>query len=198
MSNDCGSVNSAPAALNVQQAPSTTLTATFNTGTDVPLTCSGLTATGNTVNFSLNYAPAPGTELMVVQNTGLDFIQGTFDNLAQGQAVTRSYGGTSYNFVANYYGGSGGDLVLVWANNRVFAWGYNGSGQLGDNSETQRQLPVPVTGTGVLAGKTVWLLRQVPATASRYARTVPWPPGATTGVANSATAPRRIASCQWQ
>jgi alpha-tubulin suppressor-like RCC1 family protein len=92
---------------------------------------------------------------MVVNNTWLQFIQGTFDNLTNGQAVALSYGGTLYNFVANYYGGNGNDLVLVWANNRPFAWGNNNAGQLGDNSRTQRQLPVPVTTTGGLAGKTV-------------------------------------------
>jgi alpha-tubulin suppressor-like RCC1 family protein len=97
------------------------------------------------VNFTLNYAPATGTELMVVRNTGLGFITGTFNNLAQGQRVSLSFGGIAYDFVANYYGGSGNDLVLVWATNRAFAWGSNANGQLGDNSTTQP----------VLAGKTV-------------------------------------------
>ena len=108
------------------------------------------------MNFTLNFAPAAGTELMVVNNTGLGFINGTFDNLTNGQPVALSYGGTNYNFVANYYGGSGNDLVLVWANNRAFAWGCDSNGQLGDNTSGQNRLvPVPVTTTGVLAGKTV-------------------------------------------
>ncbi len=51
-----------------------------------------------------------------------------------------SYGGAIYSFVANYYGGSGNDLVLVWANNRAFAWGYNYYGQLG---AAQPQLLLP-------------------------------------------------------
>ncbi len=85
----------------------------------------------------------------------MDFIVGTFDNLAQGQPVALSYGGVTYRFVANYYGGSGNDLVLVWASNRAFAWGCNAYGQLGDNTRTDRHVPVPVTATGVLAGKTV-------------------------------------------
>jgi alpha-tubulin suppressor-like RCC1 family protein len=92
---------------------------------------------------------------MVVSNTALAFINGTFDNLTNGQPVMLSYGGTTYSFAANYFGGSGNDLVLVWANNRAFAWGNNADGQLGDDTTTQRQLPVPVTATGVLAGKTV-------------------------------------------
>jgi alpha-tubulin suppressor-like RCC1 family protein len=136
-------------------ATADTVNAIFNSAGDVPVTASGYTATGNTVNFTLNYAPATGTDLMVVNNNGLGFIEGTFDNLAQGQAVVLSYGGTNYGFVANYYGGSGNDLVLAWANNRVFDWGYNPYGQLGDNSTTNRLLTVPVTCTGVLAGKTL-------------------------------------------
>ena len=99
------------------------MNATYATGNEVPVTSREFIATGNTVNFTLNFAPAAGTELMVVNNTGLGFINGTFDNLTNGQPVALSYGGTTYNFVANYYGGSGNDLVLVWANNRAFAWG---------------------------------------------------------------------------
>ena len=136
-------------------ATADTVNAIFNSAGDVPVTASGYTATGNTVNFTLNYAPATGTDLMVVNNNGLGFIEGTFDNLAQGQPVALSYGGVTYRFVANYYGGSGNDLVLVWASNRAFAWGNNDGGQLGDNTSKARQLPVPVTPTGVLAGKTV-------------------------------------------
>src|ERR1035441_7714823 len=119
-------------------APAATVNAIYNAATDVPVTASGYTATGSTVNFTLNYASATGTDLMVVQNTGLGFINGTFDNLAQGQGVALSYGGATYRFAANYYGGSGNDLVLVWASNRAFAWGYNGSGQLGDYSKIGR------------------------------------------------------------
>ncbi|MFZ2279949.1 MAG: cadherin-like beta sandwich domain-containing protein, partial [Prosthecobacter sp.] len=129
--------------------------ATWNSATDVPVTASSYTVTGNTVNFTLNFAPPTGTNLTVVKNTGLPFINGTFDNLAQGQAVDLSYGGVTYHFVANYYGGTGNDLVLVWAANRVFAWGQNNSGQIGDTTTTQRNIPVPVVATGVLADKTV-------------------------------------------
>ena len=132
-----------------------TVQAIYNSPTDVPVTANGYQASGNTVTFTLNFAPDTGTQLMVVNNTWLDFIQGTFDNLTNGQAVALSYGGTRYNFVANYYGGSGNDLVLVWANNRPLAWGWNNTGQLGDGTQTQRQTPVPVIATGALAGKTV-------------------------------------------
>jgi alpha-tubulin suppressor-like RCC1 family protein len=131
------------------------LVAVYNTGAEIPLSIGGFTASGNTVDFTLNYTPATGTHLMVVKNTGLNFISGTFDNLAQGQVVVLSYGGAPYYFVANYYGGSGNDLVLQWAATRPFAWGSNSSGMLGNGSTTQSNLPVGVNVTGVLAGKTL-------------------------------------------
>ncbi|MEQ1933120.1 MAG: choice-of-anchor D domain-containing protein, partial [Fimbriimonadaceae bacterium] len=128
---------------------------TYTTGSEVPLIVNGFTATGRTINLALNYAPPTGTELMVVKNTALGFINGTFNGLAHGQTVALSFGGKTFNFVANYYGGTGNDLVLVWANNRTFATGWNGYGQIGDNTLTHRAAPVPVTSSGVLAGKTI-------------------------------------------
>ena len=133
----------------------TSLAATFNTATDVPISGSGITVTGSTVNFTLNYAPTVGTNLTVVNNTGLGFINGTFSNLAQGQTVSLSYGGTTYNFVANYYGGTGNDLVLQWANNRLVAWGANANGQLGNGSSAGSTVPLAVSQTGALTGKTI-------------------------------------------
>ena len=137
------------------------VSATYNSAGDVPVTVASYTATGNTVAFTLNFAPAVGTELMVVKNTGTGFISGTFGNLTQGQAVALTFGGNTYNFVANYYGGTGNDLVLTWANTlRAAAWGNNGtpsfdSGQLGDGTATQRKVPVSVLASGVLFGKKI-------------------------------------------
>ncbi|MFZ2278444.1 MAG: hypothetical protein WAW39_11615 [Prosthecobacter sp.] len=132
-----------------------TVNATWNTATDVPVSASSYTATGNTVNFTLNFAPTTGTNLKVVNNTGLPFISGTFSNLTQGQAVNLSYNGLSYSFVANYYSGTGNDLVLVWASNRPLAWGADAYGQLGNSVTTTSPSPVAVNTAGVLAGKTV-------------------------------------------
>src|SRR5438132_3054579 len=53
---------------------------------------------------------------MVVQNTGPGIIRGNFSNLAQGQTVALTYSGVTYYFVANYDGGGGNDLVLLWTN----------------------------------------------------------------------------------
>lgn len=136
-------------------AEAAVVNATWNAATDVAVTASSYTASGNTVNFTLNFVPPTGTNLPVVNNTGLPFISGVFDNLAQGQAVALSYGGVTYNYVAHYYGGTGNDLVLVWANQRVFAWGSNNYGEVGDGTVSARKIMVPVTTTGVLAGKTI-------------------------------------------
>ena len=96
------------------------------------------------MGFTLNYAPPVGTTLTVVKNTGLNLIGGTFKNLAQGQDVTLSFGGTAYHFVANYFGGTGNDLVLQWADVRPAAWGLGTSGQLGNNGFVNSLVPGPV------------------------------------------------------
>lgn len=139
------------------------LAANYTTGAVVPLTTATLTATGSTVGFTLNHTPVTGATLMVVKLTGLDFIQGTFSNLAQGQEVTLSYGGSFYPFVADYYGGTGNDLVLRWANTKAWGWGENGSSQMGDGGTiSDRPLPTPASVTGLLAGKTILALAPGP------------------------------------
>ncbi|MEI7908405.1 MAG: cadherin-like beta sandwich domain-containing protein [Verrucomicrobiota bacterium] len=131
------------------------LAATFNAAADVAVSAASYVATGNAVAFSLNFAPPAGTNLMVVKNTGAAFISGRFSNLAQGQAVALAYGGTTYHFVANYYGASGNDLVLQWADNRLVSWGYNALQQLGDGTSNDHASPAAVVVTGVLSGKTI-------------------------------------------
>lgn len=142
-------------------ATAAAVNATWNTAADVPVTAASYTATGSTLNLTLNFAPATGANLMVVNNTGLPFIDGTFDNLAQGQAVALTYNGVIYKFVARYYGGTGNDLVLVWASNRIMGWGAGSFGQIGDGDYTARHtVMVPAIATGVLAGRTVTALAQ--------------------------------------
>ena len=51
-----------------------------------------------------------------MQNTGPGIIRGTFENLPQGQTIALTCAGLSYYFVANYHGGNGNDLVLLWTN----------------------------------------------------------------------------------
>ena len=93
---------------------------TYITGAEVPVSSNGFTATGKKVNITLNFAPAPGTQLMVVRNTGPGIIRGTFSNLAQGQTIALNYGGLTHYFVANYHGGNGNDLVLLWTTDDQF------------------------------------------------------------------------------
>ncbi len=142
-------------ALTGTPPASTTLTATYNTGYDVPLTSYGFDATGLSVNFALNFAPSPGTNLTVVSNTGRGFINGRFSNIANGATVNLTYNGITYPFVAWYYGGDGNDLVLLWPYTGIAAWGYNGYGQLGDDTTANHLAPSFVKQSAALAGKTI-------------------------------------------
>lgn len=131
------------------------LNATWNSVTDVPLTTGSYDAAGKSIALDLQFAPSPGTTLTVIRNTGVPFITGQFTDLAQGQNVDLVFGGRTYQFIANYFGGSGNDLVLLWRSSRAFAWGSNVNGQLGHGSTTNSSVPVAVTASGVLAGKTI-------------------------------------------
>ncbi len=131
------------------------LAATFNTAADIPVTAASFSASGE-VSFTLGFDPTPGTNLTVVKNTGLPFITGQFGNLANGATVNLTHNGTTYPFVAWYYGGEGNnDLMLLWPHTGLAAWGRNEYGQLGDNSRTNRNTPVGVEQSGVLVGKTI-------------------------------------------
>ncbi len=135
----------------------TALAAAYGSATEIPVTAAQFNAAGLSVNLALRFAPTPGTQLTVIHNTGGKFIQGAFSNLAQGQLVSLTYQGVTYTFVADYYGGSTGrDLVLVWADNRLAAWGENVDGELGAVAASgYSSTPLAVTGTGALAGKTI-------------------------------------------
>jgi alpha-tubulin suppressor-like RCC1 family protein len=50
---------------------------------------------------------------------------------------------------------TGGSTCGIYNANKVYCWGYNGFGQLGNSSTTASLSPVSITDTGVLAGKTV-------------------------------------------
>ena len=63
-------------ALSTAHTFAAVVNATYTTGAEVPVSSNGFTATGKTVNFTLNYAPTTGTQLMVVQNTGPGIIRG--------------------------------------------------------------------------------------------------------------------------
>jgi len=96
------------------QALAQSVAATYVTGSEVPAKSNSFDVQGKTLKITLEFAPSPGSQLMVLQNTGAGIIRGRFNNLAQGQTISLNYAGIVYHFVANYYGGNGNDLVLLW------------------------------------------------------------------------------------
>jgi len=144
--------------VGLESAGSGVLAAHYATGGEVPLAMPSLDPAGSSVSLSLGHEPPTGASLMLLEITGPGFIGGSFDNLTPGQEVVMEYGGRGYRFVANYYGGSGNDLVLEWAAARPAAWGRNQSGQLGTGDAANRSIPADVWSGGVLAGKRVTVL----------------------------------------
>ncbi len=131
---------------------------TYLTGAEVPISADGFVVGPNRLDIALGYAPLPGTTLTVVENTSIGFIEGSFSNLGQGQIVVLQYGGVSYRFVVNYYGGSGNDLVLQWADTAAAGWGANGSGQLGEGDGSRAPWLEPAAIPGLPQGSTVFAL----------------------------------------
>lgn len=131
------------------------IVANYQVPSYVPYTAGNVFAAGGMFSATLNFAPTPGANLMVVNNTGVNPIGGTFENLAQGQQVSLTFGGINYLFQANYFGGNGNDLVLEWAKTRSVAWGEGTNGQIGNSNTSSQRIPTNVFSTGVLAGRTV-------------------------------------------
>jgi alpha-tubulin suppressor-like RCC1 family protein len=131
------------------------LEATFTTPADIPVTAPSYTASGE-ATFTLSFAPTPGTNLTVIKNTGLPFIEGQFTNLPNGSTVTLTHNGTTYPFIAWYYGGEGNnDLVLLWPYTGLATWGKNDYGQLGDTTFRLRSTPKSMPQLGALQDKTI-------------------------------------------
>jgi alpha-tubulin suppressor-like RCC1 family protein len=147
--------NGSAATYTVNALRKADINATYTSASDIPVVFPLYDATGLTVNLTLGFAPPTGTNLMVIKNTGIGFITGQFTNLAHGKALSLTHNGVTYDFVANYFGGNGNDLVLEWARRSIAAWGLNGDGQLGDNKYFDSRVPVKVIDTGFLSGKTV-------------------------------------------
>lgn len=102
---------------------------TFNTGSSFSLELNGSTAgtgydqltisntgtvtiNGGNLSLALNFEPSIGQQFMVIENLSASPITGTFANLSNGGIISATFNSVQFDFVANYSGGSGNDLVL--------------------------------------------------------------------------------------
>ena len=131
--------------------------------TGTPLATQGFNATGLTLAPTLSFAPTAGEQFTIINNTSANPIAGTFANLPQGGTISASYGGTTYNFQANYSGGDGNDLVLTASKTpQTISFGPIGSHLYGDqvplSATSSSSLPVTfsvISGPASLTGNTL-------------------------------------------
>ena len=77
---------------------------------------------------------------------------------------------------------AGGEHSCALADGRASCWGWNGSGQLGNNSTTNSSVPVAANADGVLAAKTVTAISAGEYHSCAVAAAVPQPPTSVSGV----------------
>jgi alpha-tubulin suppressor-like RCC1 family protein len=87
------------------------------------------------------------------ENSSGQLGDGTFTSRSAPVAVVMT-GALSGRTVAGIAAGREHSLAVT-SDGRVFAWGLNGSGQLGDGTQTNRNAPTAVSVAGALAGKIV-------------------------------------------
>ena len=114
----------------------------------------------STANATLRYTPVEGGFCLQATSTK---IQSLIFNISH-DGVLRD-GVCPPIWIAmessNYPGND--SVMAVASDGRVFAWGSNNSGQLGDGTTTSRDTPVDISQSGSIAGKTVkqvWLANQ--------------------------------------
>jgi alpha-tubulin suppressor-like RCC1 family protein len=134
----------------VQGVSATTVAANFASPGVPAFITDSANVTGMSFQGSLTHLPATGAELMVIRNDGLDFIEGEFANLPQGGEVGLVHNKRTYRFIADYYGGDGNDLTLVWKHRRLYGWGYNADSLTGDGQIANNK-PVPGPATSIEA-----------------------------------------------
>ncbi|MCX6874714.1 MAG: cadherin-like beta sandwich domain-containing protein [Verrucomicrobia bacterium] len=158
--------------LNFAPVAGTNLTVVNNTG---PAPISGrfsnlaqgqpvlLTFGGINYPFVVNYYGGNGNDLVLQwANTralawGYNYYGQLGNNSSTNSSVpvaATSSGILSGKTVTNIAAGDSHSLALC-SDGTVAAWGYNGYGQLGNNSTTNSSVPVAVTSSGILADKTV-------------------------------------------
>jgi sugar lactone lactonase YvrE len=133
----------------------TLLNPSYATGTEVPVTANGYTATGS-LQVLLGYSPTPGQVLMLVNNTSASPVSGTFSGLAETATITSTYGGNTFAFRISYVGGDGNDITLTRFGNsqqignssNVYDWsliaGNHGEAGIANGSGTNARFFGPV------------------------------------------------------
>lgn len=69
--------------------------------------------TGGTLTLALNFVPTFGQQFTVIENLSVGAIGGAFSNVADGGIISATFNSVQYDFVADYEGGNGNDLVLT-------------------------------------------------------------------------------------
>lgn len=137
-----GSVQNLPPTATVQYSNDGGSTWTYQPSgatdcnvTDLRVSLGDLAAPANTVSDQMNFAANLGKVGYIIDDAEI---------LKDKDISQISAGGYSnYGYTCAISGG------------KVYCWGYNNSGQLGNNSTTTSLIPVAVDTSGVLAGKTV-------------------------------------------
>lgn len=101
-------------------------TVAFNAGSgfSIELTGSGsdqltvgstgsINITGGNVTLTLGFEPTFGQQFTIINNLSTSPIGGAFANVADGGIISATFNSVQYDFVADYQGGSGNDLVLT-------------------------------------------------------------------------------------
>lgn len=133
----------------------TDLRHTFNSPDDVAVSFANYQAAGWNADLALGFDPIPGTRLTVIDNPGRNLPQDEFRNLAQWQKLTLVHDGREYEFVVNYRGGDGNDLVLEWANRDLAMWGSDAFEALANGESGDSAYPSAPTGPGELKDRII-------------------------------------------
>lgn len=130
-------------------APPTVSSLSPINGTTSGLTPVTLTGTDFTGATDVTFGGAAATNVVVVNATTITCVTPPHAAGAVSVIVTTPYGSNAANTLYTYL------MPSQAATTRVLAWGNNEYGKLGNNSTTDSLVPVEVTATGALAGKTV-------------------------------------------
>ncbi|HUC96800.1 MAG TPA: hypothetical protein VMR16_04020, partial [Candidatus Saccharimonadales bacterium] len=128
---------------------------------------------GNGYDSALGFTPSGGDVIDVVVNSTDYCIRG-YNPTGNKNSIFNAFTKESSPGVCGLLGPSAAAIAAyngakVWlqlssgylyncgiaSNHQAYCWGYNGSGQLGNNSSSDSYVPVAVTNSGVLSGKTI-------------------------------------------